>query len=92
MSRDTVHRCLGTSFTFWAGRASRISGTPLFLGRELIRLAAARRRLGASDHEIAPLVREALEIAEKAGATVIHTDAAHYDLRGDTPKPGSPVR
>lgn len=72
-----------------AVRASRRRGTPLFLGRELIRLAEARRRLGASDHEINPLVREALDIADRTGATLIHADAAHYDFSAPTPPPGA---
>jgi hypothetical protein len=71
-----------------AVRASRRRGTPLFLARELIRLAEARRRLGASDHEIGPLVREALDIADRTDATLIHAEAAHYDLDATTPRPG----
>jgi DNA-binding CsgD family transcriptional regulator len=71
-----------------AVRASRTRGTPLFLGRELIRLAEARRRLGASDHEIRPLVREALDIADKTEATLIRAEAAHYDLHASTQRPG----
>ena len=64
-----------------AVRASRRRGTPLFLGRELIRLAEARRRLGATDDEVGPLVREALDIADRTGAALIRAEAAHYELR-----------
>jgi hypothetical protein len=70
-------------------RAGRKRGTPLFLGRELICLAEARRRLGASDDEISPLVREALEIADRTGATLIHADAVHYDLPAAESAPDS---
>jgi len=71
-----------------AVRASRTRGTPIFLGRELIRLAEARRRLGATHDEISPLVREARDIADRTGATLIHAEAAHYDIRAQTPPPG----
>jgi DNA-binding CsgD family transcriptional regulator len=64
-----------------AVRASRTRGTPFFLGRELIRLAEARRRLGASDDEIGPLVREALGIADRTGTRLIHAEADHFGLR-----------
>jgi hypothetical protein len=74
-----------------AVRASRARRTPLFLGRELIRLAEARRRLGANNGEISPLVREALDIADRTGAALIHAEAAHYDLHATT-QSGRPPR
>jgi len=71
----------GAGYADTAVRASRTRGTPLFLGRELIRLAEARRRLGANDDDIDPLVREAFDIADRTEAALIHAEAAHYDLR-----------
>ena len=60
--------------------ASRRNGTPAFLARELVFLAEARRRLGASSGEVRPLVREALAVAEPLGARVVAVDVERYGL------------
>ncbi|MGH9136914.1 MAG: ATP-binding protein [Acidimicrobiales bacterium] len=67
------------SFASLAVTASRMRKTPVFLGRELVRLAAARRALRA-EADVAALVEEALEIARATGAQVIRRDAEHYGL------------
>jgi class 3 adenylate cyclase len=66
-----------------AGRAvaaSRRNGTPAFLAREVVFLAEARRRLGASTGEVQPLVRDALTVAEPLGALVVAIDVERYGL------------
>jgi class 3 adenylate cyclase len=60
--------------------ASRRRRTPLFLARELVFLAEARRRTGASRSDIRPLVDEALEIADRLGARIVAVDAERYGL------------
>ena len=60
--------------------ASRARNTPIFLGRELVLLATARRRAGAPEHEILPLVEEAEQIADATGAHLIHQEIARYRL------------
>ena len=60
--------------------ASRRNRTPAFLARELVFLAEARRRLGASSGEVRPLVREALAVAEPLGARVVAVDVERYRL------------
>jgi hypothetical protein len=60
--------------------ASRRRSTPIFLGRELVRLAAARRNRGADNAEIVPLVGEALDIADRTGAALIRHDATRHRL------------
>jgi hypothetical protein len=60
--------------------ASRRNQTPAFLARELVFLAEARRRLGASSGEVRPLVREALGVAEPLGARVVAVDVERYGL------------
>jgi hypothetical protein len=60
--------------------ASRQRGTPLFLARELVFLAEARRRNGASAAALRPLVAEALAIAERTGARVVNVDVERYGL------------
>jgi hypothetical protein len=62
-----------------AVEASRHRQTPLFLARELVFLAEARRRGG--DVGVGPLVDEALAIAEPLGAKVVADDVARYGLR-----------
>ena len=37
-------------------------------------------QLDAADHEIAPLVAEAIDIADRTGAALIRREAAHYGL------------
>jgi tetratricopeptide (TPR) repeat protein len=65
---------------------SRKRKTPLFLGRELLRLAAARRQLGESPNATHKLVHEALAIADRTGATLIQHEAHRLDLL-DAPTP-----
>lgn len=60
--------------------ASRDRRTPIFLGRELVRVAAARRQLQVDDDTIEPLIAEALDIADRTGATLIRREAEHYRL------------
>ena len=60
--------------------ASRTRKTPIFLGRELVLLATARRRAGAPEREILPLVEEAQQIADATGAHLIDQEIARYGL------------
>lgn len=60
--------------------ASRARNTPIFLGRELVLLATARRRAGAPEREIQPLVEEAQQIAGATGAHLIDQEIARYGL------------
>jgi hypothetical protein len=60
--------------------ASRERKTPLFLGRELLRLAAARQHLGESPNATRKLVHEALAIADRTGAALIHHEAQRLGL------------
>jgi DNA-binding NarL/FixJ family response regulator len=55
--------------------ASRRRQTPLFLGRELIILAAARQRVGAATEECDRAINEALAIGLRLGARIIAQDA-----------------
>jgi hypothetical protein len=64
--------------------ASRERATPLFLGRELLRLAAARQQLGEPRDDTRDLVAQALAIAARTGATVIEHDAHHLGLSDAT--------
>lgn len=61
-----------------AAASSRRRDTPIYLGRELVRLAAARSRAGATD--VADLVNEARTISDKTGAALIQRELAFYDL------------
>jgi DNA-binding CsgD family transcriptional regulator/tetratricopeptide (TPR) repeat protein len=63
-----------------AASASRARNTPIFLGRELLLMAEARRRFGERDGSITPLVDEALAIADRHGAHLITQDATRYGL------------
>jgi hypothetical protein len=63
-----------------AACASRERKTPLFLGRELIRLAAARQDLGEPSNTTQEVVREALAIADRTGATLIQHEAHRLGL------------
>jgi hypothetical protein len=67
--------------------ASRQRKTPLFLGRELLRLAAARRHLGEPPTATHDLVHEALAIADRTGATLIHDEARRLGLLDPTVPP-----
>jgi DNA-binding CsgD family transcriptional regulator len=68
------------SYATRAVTASRSRETPAFLVRELVFLAEARRRGGASAAEIRPLVGEALALAERIGARVVAADVERYGL------------
>jgi class 3 adenylate cyclase/DNA-binding CsgD family transcriptional regulator len=67
--------------------ASRARGTPIFLARELVLLATAKRRTGAPEHELNPLVEEAQQIADTTGAHLIDQEIARYGL---SPAPSAP--
>jgi hypothetical protein len=60
--------------------ASRERKTPIFLGRELLRLAAARQRLGEPENATHDLVHQALAIADRTGATLIQHEARRLGL------------
>jgi hypothetical protein len=60
--------------------ASRRRGTPLFLARELVFLAEARRRNGAPTAALRPLVAEASTLADRFGARVVTVDIDRYGL------------
>jgi len=63
-----------------AAAASRQRDTPIFRGRELVRLAAARSLSGASPEEIEPFVGEARAIAAETKAALIERELEHYRL------------
>jgi DNA-binding NarL/FixJ family response regulator len=69
--------------------ASRRRGTPIFLGRELIVLASAQRRLGVDDSEVGELVDEARAIARQTGARIITQDAQLF-LEAGAVQPSDP--
>ena len=60
--------------------ASRQRGTPLFLARELVFLAEARRRNGGQTAELRPLVAEALALARRHSARAVAVDVDRYGL------------
>ena len=68
------------TFAARAVAASRQRRTPIFLGRELIRVAAARKQLGGDSEAITGPVAEALDIADRTEAALIRREAEHYDL------------
>jgi hypothetical protein len=68
--------------------ASRRRGTTLFLARELVRLAVARRALGVPHAETAGLVEEAVGIADRTGAALIHREVERFALLS----PGTRIR
>jgi hypothetical protein len=59
--------------------ASRLRDTPIFRGRELVRLAAALAQGGAGE-EVSPLIDEAVAIADETGAFLITRELRHYKL------------
>jgi hypothetical protein len=67
-------------FASRAVAASRHRQTPLFLVRELIFLAEARRREGDPRSTIRPLVGEALTIADRLGAHIVRAEIDRYGL------------
>jgi tetratricopeptide (TPR) repeat protein len=63
----------------WATRAAadaRTHSARVHLGRALVRLAAS----GGAEGETAPLMEEALAIADRTGALLIRQEAERYDL------------
>jgi hypothetical protein len=60
--------------------ASRRFPSPTFLARDLLFLAEALRRDGASLGTVRPLVREARALAEPIGARVVDVDVARFGL------------
>jgi DNA-binding CsgD family transcriptional regulator/tetratricopeptide (TPR) repeat protein len=58
--------------------ASRVRGTPIFLARELVRLAVARQRMGADNDLVTPLVDEALDLARRTGAGLVAQEVLRY--------------
>jgi tetratricopeptide (TPR) repeat protein len=71
---------LAENYAQRAVEASRHRRTPLFLARELVFLAAARRRNGGATDEVRPLVAEALALAHRHGARVVPVDVDRYGL------------
>ncbi|MBA2607395.1 MAG: hypothetical protein H0U92_00470, partial [Actinobacteria bacterium] len=63
-----------------AAAASRQRDTPIFRGRELVRVAAARLLSGAPSAEIAPIVAEARAISAATGAHLIDRELRRYEL------------
>jgi hypothetical protein len=63
-----------------ASLASRNHGATVFLGRELVRVAAARAALGRTGDDIAAPLDEALAIADATGAALIRREAERYGL------------
>jgi class 3 adenylate cyclase/DNA-binding CsgD family transcriptional regulator len=63
-----------------AVEASRRWRAPVFLVRDLVFLAEARRRNGAAVDEVRPLVAEALAVAQPIGAGVAEADVERYGL------------
>jgi AAA ATPase domain/Bacterial regulatory proteins, luxR family len=63
-----------------AVEASRQRGTPVFLARELVFLAEARRRLGDRAESVRPLVGEALALAGPLGLGSVPADVERYRL------------
>jgi hypothetical protein len=61
--------------------ASRERHTPVYVCRELVFLAAAKRRNGASRAKLRPLVDEAAMIAERIGAKAVLVDLDRHELR-----------
>jgi DNA-binding CsgD family transcriptional regulator len=89
---DTVDRVLavlaltvgdvedGTHAARRAVTASRRRSMPIMLGRELLVLAAARRRGGGGREVVDDLVSEAVTIADRTGARIIHHELVRFHL------------
>ncbi len=60
--------------------ASRRRSMPIMLGHELVVLAAARRRGGGGREVVDDLVSEAVTIADRTGARIIHHDLVRFHL------------
>jgi DNA-binding CsgD family transcriptional regulator len=67
-------------FAAKAAAASRHRRTPILLARELLRLAAARRALGSAAADVDRDVAEALSIADRTGAALVHQDHERLHL------------
>ena len=76
----TGDAALAEGYALRAVAASRQRTTPVFLCRELVFLAQARRRAGASGQDVRPLVEEATTIAKRIGVRVVHADLHRYGL------------
>ena len=63
-----------------AVNTSRHRRTPLFLARELVFLAEARRRNGGTTEELRPLLTEAIAVARRLGAHAVLVDVDRYGL------------
>jgi len=71
---------LAERYAAQAVAASRERATPLYLARELVFLAEARRRTGATPAIVEPLVAEAVALADRLGAAVVRVDVERYGL------------
>jgi hypothetical protein len=67
-------------FATLAVEASRQRRTPVFLARELVFLAEARRRLDDGDGSVPALVGEALALADPLGLGAVRADVERYGL------------
>jgi hypothetical protein len=67
-------------FAALAADASRLRKTPILLARELVRVAVARRGLGASAAEIDALLAEARQIAEQTDAELVGQEIARFSF------------
>jgi hypothetical protein len=76
----TGDAALAEQYALRAVAASRQQTTPVFLCRELVFLARARRHAGAAVNDVLPLVEEATTIAEGIGARVVLADLERYEL------------
>lgn len=74
---------LAVSIATDAVAASRTRGTPLFLARELVVLAAAGAYGGASPMQVDPLIDEAMSIADATGAELVRWDIERFGLKKD---------
>jgi hypothetical protein len=72
--------CAAEAYASRAVAASRQRSTPVFLVRELVLLAEARRRCGAADADVRAMVREARDLAADIGAMVAIDDVERYGL------------
>ena len=82
-----------TELAAGAVSASRRRRTPIFLGRELIVLAAAQQRVGIDESTIRSAVDEALTIARRTGTRIITKDAALFlDRSTGSARAGGSVR
>ena len=79
-ARRSTTLALAERYAAQAVAASRERGTPLYLARELVFLAEARRRNGVAAATIKPLVDEAVALADRLGARIVSVDLERYGL------------